>query len=93
MNAIDKNGRRVQVPDPIWFEESGFRADRDPNLNKIDWRIFTEGGHVLYKESLWIDDTTKKDWDLSNDKIFVVLLAYADAQEEEKATNKRPRSD
>ena len=83
------NGRQIQTPDPIWFEESGFRADEDPMLEKIDWKIYAAGGHVVSKEPLWIDAMLEEDFDDSNGKICAVLLAYAKAPQQEMGTKKQ----
>ena len=85
------NGRQIQTPDPIWFEESGFRADEDPMLEKIDWKLHTVGGHVVSKESLWIDAMLEKEFDDSNGKVCAILFAYADMRQEEEKANKKQK--
>lgn len=92
VNIGKTNRQRKQVPDSIiWFDESGFRADDDAMLDKIDWSVYTEGGHVISKESLWIDEMIEKNFDIDSDddKCYVVLLAYADAPQEK--ANKRQK--
>lgn len=85
------NRRRVQIPDPIWFDESGFRADDDPMLDTIDWKLHTAGGHVVSKDYLWIDAMLEKDFDDSNGKVCVILFAYADMRREEEKANKKQK--